>query len=99
VASVDTDRKNGKTDQDNRGSQPSHSLFDTSRSSIFRNVIKRFSKRLQSGQNGLDILHKKGLYIQIESVYKLILSKKVVIPAKAGIQSIHRFLDAGSGPA
>jgi hypothetical protein len=33
------------------------------------------------------------------SVYKLMFSKKVVIPAKAGIQSFQRSLDAGSGPA
>jgi hypothetical protein len=33
------------------------------------------------------------------SVYKLTASKKVVIPAKAGIQSFQDLLDAGSGPA
>ena len=33
------------------------------------------------------------------SVYKPTVSKKVVIPAKAGIQSFQDLLDAGSGPA
>jgi hypothetical protein len=33
------------------------------------------------------------------SVHKLTVSKKVVIPAKAGIQSFRDLLDAGSGPA
>jgi hypothetical protein len=33
------------------------------------------------------------------SVHKLRVSKKVVIPAKAGIQFFQDLLDVGSGPA
>ena len=42
-----------------------------------------------------------GIYVAVvlESVYKPTVSKKVVIPAKAGIQSFQDLLDAGSGPA
>jgi hypothetical protein len=35
----------------------------------------------------------------LESVHKLMVSKKVVIPAKAGIQCFRDLLDAGSSPA
>jgi hypothetical protein len=42
-----------------------------------------------------------GIYVAVvlESVYKPTVSKKVVIPAKAGIQSFQDLLDAGSSPA
>ncbi len=36
---------------------------------------------------------------KLESVHELVFSKKVVIPAKAGIQSFQGCLDAGSSPA
>jgi hypothetical protein len=36
---------------------------------------------------------------QLVSGYKFTVSKKVVIPAKAGIQFFQGFMDAGSGPA
>jgi len=36
---------------------------------------------------------------QLESVDKRMVSKKVVIPAKAGIQCFRDLLDAGSSPA
>gem|GEM_PF-2918209 len=41
--------------------------------------------------------HPMGIYL--ESVHKLTVSQKVVIPAKAGIQSIQEVLDTGSSPA
>jgi len=37
--------------------------------------------------------------VKLESVRKLMVSKKVVIPAKAGIQFFQGLLDAGSSPA
>jgi len=39
------------------------------------------------------------LNLYLESVYKLTVPKKAVLPAKAGIQFFQDFLDAGSSPA
>jgi hypothetical protein len=47
----------------------------------------------------MDMEFSEKLRLYLESVHKLTVSKKVVFPAKAGIQFFQEVLDAGSSPA